>query len=189
MSRTEVRDRAPEARRSRMGGNRRQARAASIRLHAASSDSRRTRVQYEKSELQPWAAYRAGRLSRAARWATNSTEASRSLVARTSRRARRSPPESAVAVARMFVVMPWCTTVDFALWPCPWRLQEEREVDGSAGRQGLRPGIDLERSRALRRLFWEETDGPKCFSARNVRSETSDRSKKTAAPDLEQPQH
>ena len=43
--RTEVRDKAPEARASRMTGKRRQARAAEIRLQAASSESLRTSVQ------------------------------------------------------------------------------------------------------------------------------------------------
>jgi hypothetical protein len=43
--RTDVRDNAPEASASRMTGKRRQARAAEIRLQAASSESLRTSVQ------------------------------------------------------------------------------------------------------------------------------------------------
>src|SRR6266851_3851549 len=49
-SRTEVSDIAPEARWSRITGKLRQARAASIRLQAASSESRSTFVQYRKSD-------------------------------------------------------------------------------------------------------------------------------------------
>ena len=43
--RTEVKLKEPEARSPRIGGKRRQARAASMRLHAASSESRRAWVQ------------------------------------------------------------------------------------------------------------------------------------------------
>jgi hypothetical protein len=49
-SRTEVRVMAPVASRSRITGKRRQARTAAMRLHAASSESRRAWVQYAKSD-------------------------------------------------------------------------------------------------------------------------------------------
>src|SRR6266851_7001885 len=62
-NRTEVSDSAPEARWSRIAGKLRQARAASIRLQAASSESRSTSVQYLKSDPQPLEAWREGRVS------------------------------------------------------------------------------------------------------------------------------
>ena len=71
----------PSASSSRIAGNRRHARAASIRVPAASSDRRRAPVQYANSDPYPSAAYTERRVSSSARWASSSTSAARSLPA------------------------------------------------------------------------------------------------------------
>jgi hypothetical protein len=99
-----VRFTEPSARRSRMMGNLRAAYAATSRLQVAASESRRTRVQYLKSEPSPSLRWAFRRVS-SARWAISSAVDSRVLRARSSRRWSSASSESLAAAASMFVFM------------------------------------------------------------------------------------